>query len=173
MDQKKKDDLKSQIQFKLFDDPPGTYLDDLEDIFAPEDNEEKPTAVEPIYWNRCPDCGEVFSICNKCHTPFDEGYNVHCIVTVGKKAEHYCDECRKMYKILEKGKDCLKKPKAGDPEKKSVVVKQIGWAECFGCKQVVSVCSKCHIEFAEGDSVYCVDTGEGYAVHYCEKCSEK
>lgn len=41
MDQEKNKDLEGQLKFKEITEQPGSYLDDLEDIFAPADDPEE------------------------------------------------------------------------------------------------------------------------------------
>jgi hypothetical protein len=122
MDKKNNKDLQNQLKFEAMSDKPGSYLDDLEDIFAPVEEQEELINDKSIYWCRCADCERVITICELCHKPFKEGDNVYCLGTRRKDAVHYCEKCMKSWKIAnackpqkwkltEKGKRYLSKHK--------------------------------------------------------------
>ena len=44
---------------------------------------------EPIYYERCSNCNDPFSVCYECKKEFNEGDIYYCI----DKKEHYCKSC--------------------------------------------------------------------------------
>lgn len=108
---KKKNKITSgeQIKFKFPIDEADEFLEGVEDVFGPEDIKEDNPVTDLIYWARCCDCGDVISVCYKCHNPFQEGDFVYCIDTKGNHAQHYCGGCMIAWRLTYEGKRYLEK----------------------------------------------------------------
>ncbi|MBA7637747.1 hypothetical protein ES703_45394 [subsurface metagenome] len=122
MDKKNNEDLQGQLEFESISDKPGSYLDDLEDIFATTEGQEELIDDGSIYWCRCDYCEQVIAICDKCREPVEKDDKMYCIDLGKKHREHYCEKCMKKWalsnacmpkkwKLTEKGKHYIENHK--------------------------------------------------------------